>query len=174
MGSTKQNILKNVQTFALAWLALGWLLAVAYGQERSQLENRTNTPAAPEILSVQPVDENGEPHLRPGKKVTLIGRNFSPELARNRVGIRMMTDNPQTPPPLCEYAGEIHLTAASPERLEAVVPLSVIDGFYMIWVRVEGAGHSKPVKVWLGAQPAPPSSRPITATVDIARYASGN
>jgi hypothetical protein len=88
---------------------------------------------------------NGEPHLQPGKQVILLGRNFSPVLIKNRVSLRIVTDNPQTPPPFCEYAGEIHLTSASPERLEGFAPLSIKSDYYLIWVRVDGAGHSKPV-----------------------------
>jgi hypothetical protein len=130
-------------------------------------------PAVPEILSVQPTGINGEPHLRPGKQVILLGRNFSPVLAKNRVSIRIVTENPRTPPPICEYAGEIHLTSASPERLEGVAPLSLESGYYLIWVRVAGAGHSKPVKVWLSPQ-SPPMSKPVMAVVEIASYASEN
>jgi hypothetical protein len=77
------------------------------------------------------------------------------------------------PPPVCEYAGEIHLTSASAERLEGVAPLSIKSGYYLIWVRVDGAGQSKPVKVWVGLQPPPPP-KPIYAAVEIASYASGN
>jgi hypothetical protein len=163
MNNTKQSLLNNVRRFALCWLALGWLLAVAYSQGSGKQDNKTSDPAAPEILSVQPIGVNGEPHLRQGKQVILLGRYFSPLLVRNCVSIRIMTDNPQTPPPIREYVGEIHLTSASPERLEGVAPLSLKDGYYLIWVRVEDAGHSKPVKVWLGSQPAPPSSRPTLA-----------
>ena len=173
MNNTKQIILNNVKRFVLCWLALGWLLAVAYGQENGKRDDKTIAPAAPEILSVQPVGMNGEPHLQPGKQALLLGRNFSPVLSQNRVSLRIVTDNPQTPPPICEYAGEIHLTSASAERLEGVAPLSIKSGYYLIWVRVDGAGHSKPVKVWVGSQPPPPS-KPIYAAVEIARYASGN
>jgi hypothetical protein len=173
MKITKQKILNSVKTFVLCSLALVWLAAVAYGQESGKRDNKTKEPAAPEILSVQPVGMNGEPHLRPGKQVILLGRNFSPVLIKNRVSLRIMTDNPQTPPPLCEYIGEIHLTSASPERLEGVTPLSLEGGYYLLWVRVDEAGHSKPVKVWVGSQPPPPS-KPIIATVDVARYASEN
>jgi hypothetical protein len=102
-----------------------------------------------------------------------LGRNFSPVLAKNRVSIRIVTENPRTPPPICEYVGEIHLTSASPERLEGVAPLSLESGYYLIWVRVAGAGHSKPVKVWLSPQ-SPPMSKPVMAVVEIASYASEN
>jgi hypothetical protein len=173
MKNTKQKILNNVKPFVLCALALGWLLAVAHSQESGKRDDRTKGQAAPEILSVQPIGVNGEPHLRPGKQVVLLGRNFSPVLAKNRVGLRIVTNNPQTPPPICEYAGEIHLTSANPERLEGVAPLSLDSGYYLIWVRVDGAGQSKPVKVWVGSQPPPPS-KPIIATVDVARYASEN
>jgi hypothetical protein len=160
MSNTKQTILNNVKTFILCSLALGWLLAFAYGQETGRQDGKTKEPVVPEILSVQPLGVDGEPHLRPGKKVILLGRNFSPVLARNRVSLRIVTDNPQTPPPTCEYAGEIHLTSASPERLEGVTPLSLDSGYYLIWVRVDEGGHSKPVKVWVSLQ-TPPPSRPI-------------
>lgn len=162
MNNTKQNILSNVKTFVLCWLALGWLLAGAYGQESDKRGDKTKEPVAPEILSVQPIGMNGEPHLRPGQQVILLGRNFSPVLASNRVSLRIMTDNPQTPPPVCEYVGEIHLTYASPERLEGVAPLSLKSDYYLIWVRVDEAGHSKPVKVWVVSQ-SPPPSKPIIA-----------
>ncbi len=173
MNITKQNILNKVKTFVLCCLALGWLLTVAYSQESGKRDNRAKEPAAPEILRVQPIGMDGEPHLRPGKQVILLGRNFAPVLARNRVSLRIMTDNPQTPPPICEYIGEIHLTSASPERLEGVVPLSLESGYYLIWARVDEAGHSNPVKVWVSSQ-SPPPSRPIIAVVDIASYATGN
>jgi hypothetical protein len=173
MKNAKQNKLNNFKAFALCALALVWLMAVAYGQESGKRDDKTKEPAAPEILTVQPTGMNGEPHLRQGKQVVLLGRNFSPVLARNRVSLRVDTNNPQTPPPLCEYVGEIHLTSASPERLEGVVPLSLNSGYYLIWVRVEEARHSQPVKVWVSPQPPPPS-KPIIATVDVARYASGN
>jgi len=169
----KQNILSKVKTFVLCWLALGWLLAVAYGQESGKRVDKTKEPAAPEILSVQPVGMNGEPHLRPGQQVILLGKNFSQVLNRNRVSLRIVPDNPRTPPPIREYAGEIHLTSASPEQLEGVAPLSLDSGYYLIWVRVEEAGHSKPVRVWVGSQPPPPS-KPIIAAVEIASYANGN
>jgi hypothetical protein len=173
MNNTKQYLPINIKKFVLCLLALGWLLAGAYGQESSQRGDKTKEPVAPEILSVQPVGMNGEPHLRPGQQVILMGRNFSLVLARNRVSLRIVTDNPQTPPPVCEYVGEIHLTSASAERLEGVAPLSIKNDYYLIWVRVDEAGHSKLVKVWVGSQPPPPS-KPILATVDVARYAAGN
>jgi hypothetical protein len=173
MNNLKQNILNNLMTFVLCWLALGWPLSVAYGQESGKRDGKTEAPAAPEILSVQPFGMNGEPHLQPGKQVILLGRNFSPVASKNRVSLRIVTDNPQTPPPVCEYAGEIHLTSASAERLEGVAPLSIKSGYYLIWVRVDGAGPSKPVKVWVGLQPPPPP-KPIYAAVEIASYASGN
>jgi hypothetical protein len=84
-----------------------------------------------------------------------------------------VTDNPQTPPSICEYVGEIHLTSASPERLEGVAPLSLESGYYLIWARVDEAGHSKPVKVWVSSQPPLPS-KPIITAVEIASYAIGN
>jgi hypothetical protein len=173
MNNTKQNILNNVKTFALCGLALGWLLAIAYGQESGRRGAKAKEPAAPEILSVRPIGLNGEPHLQPGKQVILLGRNFSPVLIKNRVSLRTVTDNPQTPPPFCEYAGEIHLTYASPERLEGVAPLSIRSDYYLIWVRVDGAGHSKPVKVWVGSQPPPPST-PIITAVETAGQVRGN
>jgi hypothetical protein len=173
MSNTKQNILNNVKTFVLCGLALGWLLAIAYGQESGRRGAKTKEPAAPEILSVRPIGLNGEPHLQPGKQVILLGRNFSPVLTKNRVSLRIVTDNPQTPPPLCEYVGEIHLTSASPERLEGVAPISIESGYYLIWARVDVAGHSKPVKVWVGSQPPPPAM-PIITAVETARHAVGN
>jgi hypothetical protein len=173
MNNTKRNILNNVKAFVLCWLALGWLPAVAYGQESGKRNDKINEPAAPEILSVQPIGVNGEPHLQPGKQVILLGRNFSTVLTKNRVSLRIVTDNPQTPPPVCEYAGEIHLNSASPERLEGVAPLFIKSDYYLIWARVDGAAHSKPVKVWVGSQPPPPS-KPIVAVVEIASYATGN
>ena len=173
MNNTKQHHLSNVRTFLLCCLALGGLLAVAYGQDRGNRDDKAKRPAAPEILNVQPIGVNGEPHLRPGKPVVLFGRNFSPLLIRNRVGVRVVTDNPQTPPPICEYVGEIHLTSASPERLEGVAPLSLESGYYLIWVRVDGAGHSNAVKVWISPQ-SPPPPKPIVAADNTAGYARGN
>ncbi len=173
MNNTKQRILNKVKTFVLCGLALGWLLAIAYGQEGGMRGAKTKEPAAPEILSVRPIGLNGEPHLQPGKQVILLGRNFSPVLIKNRVSLRTVTDNPQMPPPFCEYAGEIHLTSASPERLEGVASLSIKSDYYLIWVRVDGAGHSKPVKVWVSSQPPPPSM-PIITAVETAGHARGN
>lgn len=173
MNNTKQRILNNVKTFVLCGLALGWLLAIAYGQEGGRRGAKSKEPAAPEIQSVRPIGLNGEPHLQPGKQVILLGRNFSPVLIKNRVSLRTVTDNPQTPPPFCEYAGEIHLTSASPERLEGVAPLSIKSDYYLIWVRVDGAGHSKPVKVWVSSQ-TPPPSMPIITAVETAAHARGN
>jgi len=122
----------NIKRFLLCWLALGWLAAGAYSQERGKRDDKTKEQAVPEILSVRPIDVNGEPHLSPGKQVILLGRNFSPVLASNRVSLRIVTDNPQTPPPVCEYVGEIHLTYASPGRLEGVAPLSLKNDYYLI------------------------------------------
>ncbi|HEY9432853.1 MAG TPA: hypothetical protein VI260_15420 [Blastocatellia bacterium] len=173
MNNTKQNILNNVRTFVLCGLALGWLLAIAYGQDSGRRGAKTKEPAAPEIVSVRPIGIYGEPHLQPGKQVILLGRNFSPVLIKNRVSLRTVTDNPQTPPPFCEYAGEIHLTSASPERLEGIAPLSIKSNYYLIWARVDGAGHSKPVKVWVGSQPPPPAM-PIITAVETAPHAIGN
>jgi hypothetical protein len=173
MNNTKQSITNIIRTFVLCGLALGWLSGVAYSQESGKRSAETKEPAAPEILSVEPVGMNGEPHLQPGKRVVLLGRNFSAVLIKNRVSLRIVTDNPQTPPPFCEYAGEIHLTYAKPERLEGVAPLSIKSDYYLIWVRVDGAGHSKPVKVWVGSQPPPPST-PIITAVETAGPARGN
>jgi len=173
MNNTKQNIQNIVRTFVLCGLALGLLSGVAYSQESGKQAAKAKEPAAPEILSVRPLGMNGEPHLQPGKQVILLGRNFSPVLIKNRVSLRIVTDNPQTPPPFCEYVGEIHLTSASPERLEGVAPLSTKSGYYLIWARVDGAGHSKPVKVWLGSQPPPPST-PIITAVETAGHVTGN
>jgi hypothetical protein len=162
MNNTKQSFSNIIRTFVLCGLALGWLLVVAYSQGSGKRGAETKEPAAPEILSVRPIGMNGEPHLQPGKQVVLLGRNFSPVLIKNRVSLRMVTDNPQRLP-FYEYAGEIHLTSASPERLEGVAPLSIKSDYYLIWVRVDGAGNSKPVKVWVGSQPPPPSTPIITA-----------
>jgi hypothetical protein len=172
MNNAKRNIPNIVRTFALCALALTWLLAVAYSQVSGKRDDKTKEPAAPEILSVQPIGMNGEPHLQPGKQVILLGRNFSPALIKNRVSLRTVADNPHTPP-FFEYAGEIHLTFASPERLEGVAPLSIKSDYYLIWVRVDGAGHSKPVKVWVGSQPPPPAM-PIITAVETAGHARGN
>jgi len=172
MNNTKRHILNNVNTLVLCWLTLGCLLIVAYSQEKGNRGSKTKEPAAPEILSVRPIGMNGEPHLQPGKQVILLGRNFSPVLIKNRVSLRIVTDNPQTPP-FCEYAGEIHLTSASPERLEGVAPLSIKSDYYLIWVRVDGAGHSKAVKAWVGSQPPPPSM-PILTAVETADHVRGN
>jgi hypothetical protein len=172
MNNTKQNIQNIVRTFVMCVLALGWLLVVAYSQESGKRGAKTKEPAAPEILSVRPIGMNGEPHLQPGKQVILLGRNFSPVLIKNRVSLRIVTDNPQTPPPSCEYVGEIHLTSASPERLEGVTPLFIKSDYYLIWARVNGAGHSKPVKVWVGSQPPPPSI-PIVTVAETAGHARG-
>jgi hypothetical protein len=173
MNKTKQNITIIIRTFIMCGLALGWLLVVAYSQESGKREANTKEPAAPEILSVRPIGMNGEPHLQPGKQVILLGRNFSRVLIKNRVSLRIVTDNPQTPPPFCEYAGEIHLTYASPERLEGVAPLAIKNDYYLIWVRVDGVGHSKPVKVWVGSQPPPPST-PIITAVETAGHVRGD
>jgi hypothetical protein len=173
MNNTKQNIQNIIKAFVLCVLTLGWLMVVAYSQESGKRGSKTKEPAAPEILSVGPIGLNGEPHLQPGKQVILLGRNFSPILIKNRVSLRIVTDNPQIPPPFCEYAGEIHLTSASPERLEGVAPLSIKSDYYLIWVRVDGAGHSKSVKVWVGAQPPPPST-PIITAVETAGHMTGN
>jgi hypothetical protein len=173
MNNTKQYIPNIILTFVLCGLALGWLLAVAYSQESGARDDKTRGPAAPEILSVRPIGMNGEPHLQPGKQVVLLGRNFSPVLTKNRVSLRIVTDNPQAPPPVCEYAGEIHLTSASPERLEGVAPLFIKSDYYLIWARVDDAGNSKPVKVWVSSQPPPPSTPLITA-VGTAGYARKN
>src|SRR5262250_574050 len=144
MNNTKQNIPNIIRTFVLCGLAIGLLLAVAYGQESAKRGAKTIEPAAPEILSVRPIGMYGEPHLQPGKQVILLGRNFSPVLIKNHVSLRIVTDNPKTPPPFWEYAGEIHLNSASPERLEGVAPLSIKSDYYLIWVRVGGARHSNP------------------------------
>jgi hypothetical protein len=116
--------------------------------------------ALPEIYSVQPMGAYGVPHLRPGKPVVLIGKNFAPALAKNRVILRVVRDDPQAPPADCEYGGEIHLTSATTERLEGVAPLGIHDGHYMLYVRVENDGISNPMRIWLGAQASPPP-RPI-------------
>jgi hypothetical protein len=173
MNNKKQNIPNYVRTFVLCALALGWLLAVAYSQESGKRFDKTKGPVAPEIQSVHPIGMNGEPHLQPGKQVILLGRSFSPVLIKNRVSLRIVTDNPKAPPPIYEYAGEIHLTSASPERLEGVAPLSLKSGYYLIWVRVDEVGHSKPVKVRVSSQ-SPPPSQPIITTVETAGYATGN
>jgi len=173
MNNTKQSIPNIIRTFVLCGLALGWLLVVAYSQESARRGGAPKEPAAPEILRVQPIGMNGETHLQPGKQVILLGRNFSPVLAKNRVSLRIVTDNPQTPPPVWEYAGEIHLTSASPERLEGVAPLFIKSGYYLIWARVDGAGQSKPVKVWVGSQPPPPST-PIITVLETAGHVRGD
>jgi hypothetical protein len=170
LDSQKGGLMNNTRkimltTSALGCLALGWLIAVAHGQTVKP----PNESAAPEILSVQPIGANGEPHLRPGKKVTLLGKNFSSVLAKNHVSLRIFTDTPQLPPPLCEYVGEIHLTSASLERLEGVAPLSVNEGYYLLWVRVQDGGHSNPVKVWLSAHPFAPPSQPIVVAQESKR-----
>jgi len=72
-----------------------------------------------------------------------------------------------------EYAGEIHLTSASPERMEGVAPLSIKSDYYLIRARVDGAGHSKPVKVWVGSQPPPPST-PIITAIETAGHVRGS
>ena len=173
MNNTKQNLPNIIRAFVLCGLALGWFLAVAYSQESGKRDDKTKGSAAPEILSVRPIGMNGEPHLQPGKQVILLGRNFSPVLIKNRVSLRIVTDNPQAPPPVCEYAGEVHLTFASPERLEGVAPLFIKSDYYLIWARVDGAGHSKPVKVWVSSQPPPPSI-PIITAANTAGYARKN
>ena len=99
MNNTKRNILNKVKTFVLCWLALGWLLAFAYGQESGKRVDKTNEPAAPEILSVQPLGMNGEPHLRRDNRSFCWAETFQPVLTKNRVSLRIVTDNPQTRTP---------------------------------------------------------------------------
>jgi len=97
MNNTKQNLPNIIRAFVLCGLALGWFLAVAYSQESGKRDDKTKGSAAPEILSVRPIGMNGEPHLQPGKQVILLGKNFSPVLSKNRVSLRIVTDNPQAP-----------------------------------------------------------------------------
>jgi len=169
----KRHILNSVMTFVLCGLTLGWLPAVAYGQGSGKRDDKAKEPSAPKILSMQSICMNGESHLQPGKQVILVGRNFSPVLAKNRVSLRIETDNPQAPPSISEYAGEIHPTSASPERLEGVAPLFLKSDYYLIWVRVDGAENSKPVRVWLSSHPPPPSM-PIITALETAGYAREN
>jgi hypothetical protein len=159
MRTVKQELFYHIELFALVWLSLAVVAILVSGQT----VRPPNEPALPEIYSVQPMGANGEPHLRPGKQVILLGKNFSPVLAKNRVSLRIVTDYPQTPLPVCEYVGEIHLRTASSERLEGVAPLDINEGYYLVWVRVTDRGHSKPVKVWVSTRPVPPSSLPIVA-----------
>ena len=114
----------------------------------------------PEITGFWPKEPDGGFWAVGGRPFAVFGKNFSPDPAKNRIGIRVFKDAPVMPPPASDLMAEIQPTAATAERLDAVAPPNLAKGKYLIWVYVEGAGASNLLAVGFSPAPGPPKPVP--------------
>jgi hypothetical protein len=126
-----------------------------------------NIPQAqPEITGFSPSNpELGGNYVASDGEFVIYGANFSPDVSKNKIGIRTyVEENPQIPPSSQDFIAEVSPTTASPEELHAVMPSNVpSDQDYLTWVYVEGGGHSNPIKVRYVGIPRTPFGGPVPA-----------
>jgi len=145
---------------------------IAVPQERVDLQQvpvqqmqKVQMPGAlPEITAISPVGPDGAPYLRPGETVVITGKNFSP--GKTTIGIRTwVAGEAAIPPQSHEFVASITPAVVTPQGIEAIVPGGIARGSYLLWVHVQGAGHSKPVPIQFSPQTAPPANPPTISSV---------
>ena len=103
--------------------------------------------ALPRIDRVTPVGPDGVPSMRPGEPFVIHGAYFSSIPGRSRIGIRTWaSESAAIPPQQPDFIASIDPTSAGSNRLEAVAPTGLATGRYLVWVYVEGVGHSSPLE----------------------------
>jgi len=91
----------------------------------------------PVIEQVLPQEPDGKPTAYPGDLLTITGRNFAPDTNATRVLLEQQVEPPPgVQPPAFVIIGDLYMKSATTEKLEAMIPLTVQMGEYMISVAV--------------------------------------
>ena len=119
----------------------------------------------PVITSISPVGPDGLAFLRPGSSFVVSGQNFVP--GKTTIGIRTsVRGQVAIPPQQHEYITSLKPTQVTPNRLDAPAPGGIAQGSYLLWVYVEGAGHSQPVPIQYSPHPVAPAKQPRITSVN--------
>jgi hypothetical protein len=112
----------------------------------------------PVIEQVLPQEPDGKPTAYPGDLLTITGRNFAPDTNVTRVVLMQRVEPPPAMPPSASLViDELYMKSATPEKLEAMIPLTVQPGEYMICVRVGTLAYSAPVALSVRTKVALPT-----------------
>lgn len=124
------------------------------------------TGPLPEISRITPTEPDGKPAVQSGQFFTVFGNNFAANSAATRVGLMRHADPPPPiPPQVQDFIADLPLASGTVNRLDAVMPASVPPGTYLLWVHVDGVGHSKPVSIMVW-QPKAVGPIPRITSVD--------
>lgn len=158
-------------------MAAAALLVMPAGLAESQERLENQQGQAPQLVQVQmpgpkpvisgitPVGPDGQPYLRPGVNFVVNGQNFVP--GKTTIGIRTsVRGQAAIPPQQHEYITSLKPNHVKPNRLETPAPGGIAQGSYLLWVYVEGAGHSSPVPIQYSPQPVAPAMQPRIGHVD--------
>jgi hypothetical protein len=166
---------KSILVALLAGAIVMTLPMIAESQERVDLQQippqqvqqmqQVQMPGAlPEILSITPVGPDGAPYLRPGETFVITGKNFVP--GKTTIGIRTwVAGDAAIPPQAHEFVASITPATVAPHAVEGFAPGGIALGNYLLWVHVQGAGHSKPVSIRFSPKAAPPANPPKISSV---------
>lgn len=136
----------------------------------NQVERLQPPGALPRIDSLSPAGPDGTPFLRPGETFVIIGNSFSSVPGQTRIGIRTWADGTVTiPPQQNDFVASILPSSAGTTRLEAIAPGGIATGRYLLWIYVEGAGHSAPIEFRF-SNPEQPSGKDPRITKVTAGY----
>ena len=152
-----------------AWCVSG-LKTLGSGQEQTKqkpiAKRMRLIPSTPVIEQVLPQDPDYKPTAYPGDLLTITGRNFAPDTNVTRVVLMQRVEPPPAmPPPASLVIGELYMKSATPEKLEAMIPLTVQPGEYMICVRVGTLAHSAPVALSVRTKVTRTGPIPLIMTV---------
>jgi len=128
---------------------------------------KTGSKALPEIQSISPKEPDGASYVHQGEKFIIIGKNFSADKTKNKIGIRRFTTQEiQIPPQTEDFIAEITPSSASSTQLEALAPLNVAKDKYLVWVYVDGIGNSNAYPMWIAPVAPPPKAVPVITSID--------
>ncbi len=124
------------------------------------------TSNMPEIISISPTEPDGGAYVHYGKTIIIKGKNFSSDKNKNKIGLRTYEVDAQIPPQSKDFIPELTPTSASETQLTATAPSNIAKNKYLLWVKVEGIGNSKPFPIWIAPVPAPLKPIPVITKVD--------
>jgi hypothetical protein len=127
---------------------------------------RRIVPPTPEIQHVSPTDPDYHPSAYPGDLLTITGKNFGTDTNVSRA--ILLRSVPTTfPLPASIIVGELAMKSASPEKLEAMIPLDYQPGDYWLTVRVGPIAYAAPVSISVRQKGTPPTGPiPIAFSID--------
>jgi len=122
----------------------------------------------PVIEQVLPREPDGKPTAYPGDILTITGKNFAPDTNVTRVLLEQQVEPPPgVQPPAFVIIGDLYMKSATPEKLEAMIPLTMQPGEYMISVAVGPNARSAQVALSVRMKVAPPTGPiPIIMGID--------